>query len=275
MDYTLNFTDLFQMVEGIQYRKSSFLASEEWRTIPWQLTPKDIYQKLYDIGFSLGAYLEQYDRAIDLLSSTKIEELKSVLQGLTALDVDIDSWYEELCDSVHSPIFWPSQTDMDSYLPNTNQVEGAPHAAELPHFNFLTLRLGHIVVSYWALRIILSNTIATTCNIILSNDFEYLSRHSDFNEYRARAQRLFKRHGNSDILLAYATNIMRSMRYCLNDSMGFMGAHKSLFGIRVALTLLRQYPGEELRWCNSVYQSMDSNKGVRYAREVANFNCRI
>ena len=263
------------MVEGIQYRKSSFLSSEEWQTIPWRQTPKDVYQKLYDVGFTLGTFLEQHDRAMILTTRAKVEELNSVLQGLSALDMEMDSWYEELCGSVPSPIFWPNQTDEHSHLSDTDQVEGVSNAAERLSFNFRTLRLSHITVTYWALRIILSNTIAVTCNVIVSNDIEPLCHGPDLNRYRATARRLLKQHGNSDILFAYATNIMRSMRYCLNDNMGIMGAHKSLFAVRVALALLREYPGEELRWCNSVYQSLDSNKGVRYARELANFGCRI
>jgi hypothetical protein len=51
--------------------------------------------------------------------------------------------------------------------------------------------------------------------------------------------------------------------------MGLLGAQKSLFALRVALLALRRHPGEELKWCQAVYQEFDDRKGLRYAREMA------
>ena len=51
--------------------------------------------------------------------------------------------------------------------------------------------------------------------------------------------------------------------------MGLLGAQKSLFALRVALFSLRRHPGEELKWCQAMYQEFDNRKGLRYAREIA------
>ena len=68
---------------------------------------------------------------------------------------------------------------------------------------------------------------------------------------------------------------MRSMAYSLNDSMGLLGAAKSLFPLRVALFALRRQPGEELKWCQAVYQELETKKGLRYAREIAKLDGKI
>lgn len=56
--------------------------------------------------------------------------------------------------------------------------------------------------------------------------------------------------------------------------MGLWGAQKSLLALRTALFSLRRHPGEELKWCQAVYQEMDNRKGLRYAREIANLDGR-
>ena len=74
--------------------------------------------------------------------------------------------------------------------------------------------------------------------------------------------------------LELATNIVLSMPYCLNDNMGLMGAQKSLFALRTALFALHRHPGEELKWCQAMYQELESKKGLGYAREIAKSNGR-
>lgn len=51
--------------------------------------------------------------------------------------------------------------------------------------------------------------------------------------------------------------------------MGLMGAQKSLFALRTALFVLQRHPGQELKWCQAMYQELDGKKGLRYAREIA------
>ena len=73
--------------------------------------------------------------------------------------------------------------------------------------------------------------------------------------------------GNEPITLAI--HIMRAMPFCLSDEQGMLGAQLSLFPLRLALFILRLYPGMELRWCQNIYRIMDERKGLRYAKEIA------
>jgi len=258
------------MIQCIQYRKSSFLGTEEWRSIPWEITPKDIYQKLYDKGFAFGALLEEIDNADLLTPNTSTSALLAFLNRLSSLNIEMDQWYQELLSKSPSPLYWTT-------LPrsNTASISTGGHLQEALESDFTapiafpTLRMANITLTYWAIRIILSSTIAVTCGAILSTNTLLL--HGEFSgsgDLRGMAQQQLSLHSDR-IRLEYATNIMRSMPYCLSDSMGLLGAQKSLFGLRTALASLRRHPGQELKWCQAIYQQMHNRKGIRYAREIA------
>lgn len=264
------------MIQCIQYRKSSFLGTEEWRAIPWETTPKDIFQQLYDKGFALGALLENIDNA-DLISpNASISELSAFLQRLIDMNVEMEQWYQELLSQSPSPLSW--STDLPQNIMTTPSTTDQPDVVEpssMTPFAFPNLRLACILVTYWGLRVILSNTIAITCGAILSADSPVLrAESSSSRDLRGMAQQLLGEHGDR-IRLEYATNIMRSMPYSLSDSMGFIGAQKCLFGLRTALFSLRRHPGEDLKWCKAVYQQLDTKKGLRYAREIAKLDGRL
>lgn len=258
------------MIQCIQNRKSSFLGTEEWRSVPWEITPKDTYQELYDKGFDLGALLEEIDNT-DLFSlNANISALLALLNRLAGLNVEMDQWYQELLSRCPSPLYW---TTLSRSNPASTSTDGHPQEAlesdSMRPFAFPTLRMANITVTYWALRVILSNTTAITCSAIMSADSPLLrAESSSSGDLRGMAQQQLGLHSGR-IRLEYATNIMRSMPYCLSDSMGLLGAQKSLFGLRTALFSLRRHPGEELKWCQAVNQQMHNRKGIRYAREIA------
>ena len=257
-----------QMIQSVMYCKASFLGSDDWQNIPWEKTPKDVYQKLNDKGFALGALLEELE-SLDLSSLSKdLPKVSHLLRRLSKLSDDMDSWYQELIEASPSPIYWPVNSDMDESWSTDYPLKEDLASDALPSFAYDNFRLANITITYWGLRIVLGNTIAITCGAILSAsgaDHIQLSDHSSLKE---AARQLFRKPG-STTGIDYAVNIMRSMPYCLSESMGLVGAQKSLFAIRTALSCLRRIPGEELRWCNAIYQQMDSNKGLRYAREIA------
>ena len=62
---------------------------------------------------------------------------------------------------------------------------------------------------------------------------------------------------------------MRSMPYCLHDSMGLIGAQKSLFALRAALLSLRRSQTRESKMCERMYRELYEKKGLGYAKQVA------
>ena len=259
------------MIQCIQFRKSSFLGDSDWSTIPWGDTRKDVHQELYDKGFALGALLEEMDNTDPTNAKTRTSQLSSYLQRFSGMHADFEAWYQELLQQSPSPLYWTTESNIPSGSTRESLMSGASEPQTLSPFSFPSLRLAYITAMFWALKLVLSSTIALTCGAILSSGSATRSSSVDPDpavDLRNTAHRLLSQH-SSPQRLELATNIMRSMSYSLNDSMGLLGAAKSLFPLRVALFSLRRQPGEELKWCQAVYQELESKKGLRYAREIA------
>ena len=265
------------MIQCIQFRKSSFLGDWEWSTIPWGDTGKDVYQRLYDQGFAIGALLEDMDNTNLSDIETRSSQLSSYLQRCCALHIDFESWYQQLLQQSPSPLYSTTESNISSGSTIELPPNDAPNPQTLSPFTFPSLRLAYITTTFWALKLILSSEIALTCGAILSGETATQFIHADPDptvDLKDTAHRLLDQHGSAQ-RLELATNIMRSMVYSLNDNMGLLGAAKSLFPLRVALFALRRQPGEELKWCQAVYQELETKKGLRYAREIAKLDGRI
>ena len=254
------------MAQCIQYRVKSFLGSEEWQTQPWDLVAKDVFQRLYDKGFALAALFETMDKENVLTRPDKdIPMLSSWLQRYSDLDADFDAWFEELhAEAAPSPLYWVEPDRNRPYHPEV------PHNKSQASFVFPTFRLANATVNFWGLKTIISGSIALLCGTVLSLHGEQRTPEGtqQYYELRSTAKRLIAQHG-SPYRLELAINIMRSMPYCMNDSMGLIGPQKSLLGLRIALFSLRRQPGEELKWCQNLYQQLVSKSGLGYAREIA------
>lgn len=266
------------MIQCIQYRKSSFLGSHDWQTIPWEETPRDVHQKLLDKGFALAALLEMLDSANLMDPASKIEDLSACLQRLSDLNFQMEQWFNELLAECPTPLYWPTEANppLSSSPPTNWYINEDLEPSSLPSFSFPSLRMANITVTYWALCTILSNAVAIVCSAILAvdEDLTQLGDPSQSSILREHAQSLLSQHG-SMIRLELAIKIMQSMRFCLSDAMGLLGAQKSLFSLRTALFTLRRYPGQELKWCQAVYEKVDSKRGLRYAREIAKIDKRL
>ena len=259
------------MIQCIQFRKSSFLGDSDWLTIPWGGTGKDVYQRLYDKGFALGALLEEMDNTDLTNAETRTSQLSSYLQRCSEMHADFEAWYQELLQQSPSPLYWTTESNIAAVTARESLTNDASGSQTLSPFSFPSLRLAYITATFWALKLILSSTIALTCGAILSSPGANQSSSVDPDpaiDLMNTAYRLLSQYGSPQ-RLELATNIMRSMPYSLNDSMGLLGAAKSLFPLRAALFCLRRQPGEELKWCQAVYQELETKKGLRYAREIA------
>ena len=254
------------MIQCIQYRKSTFLGNPEWLTLPWGKKGKDIYQQLYDKGFLLGALLEDIDNAGLAKENNNLSVVSGFLGRLSSLDEDLNLWFRVLLQQSPSPLYWHVE-------PTSSSRHLIEYAQPRPPFAFRTLLSANTIVKYWGLRIILSNTIALTCQRVLSMTTQLPAYPSSstsppiLQDLHVMSLRLLKANAGPNIL-EFATNIVRSMSYCLNENMGLIGAQKSLFPMRIALFVLQRHPGEDLKWCQAMYQELNSVKGIRYAREI-------
>lgn len=188
------------------------------------------------------------------------------------MDADLEKWYEEFLIRSPSPSYWPLAPSQ--YTRAQREITGSGPRG-LPLLSYPNLVVVSITVTFWALKLILSDEIATICHIILSTDCKACA-HSSATDPAASlalvsmAQRAEDQH-NEGKRRNIATNIIRSMPYCLNHTMGLLGPEKAFFALRTALATLRRHPGPELEWCRAVYAKMDVGLDLRGAADLHPF----
>lgn len=260
------------MIQALQNRKASPLGYHEWCTRPWsqkqqeQRPKRDLTQRLYDHGFALAALFEEIDKANLRSPEAKISLLTKYLRRCSALDATFNLWYQDLARESPIPLYWLTP-------PNDGIHHTVAALTKRGPFSFPDLRTAHTVTTFWGCKLALSNTIAIICASVIS--LNACKRHEDdplsFVALEQTARQLLIQHGDTG-RLENATNIIRSMPYCLHDNMGVLGPQKSLFALRAALLSLRRSPGDELNWCLRTYQELVERKGLGYAREIGKVN---
>ena len=251
-----------QMVKCLQYRKKSILKDMidqiEWRQ-------RDLI--LFSKGHNLGALLQDLDAyAVSGPANISILGLTQRLGRLLALDVELQIWYRQLLKESPSPLCWRSQ------------IGGEDQGG----FSFVNLQLAHLMLDYWALRLILSVTVATLCHQIpvkeplMKNGSQSpaSSSHSDPDEMPVQAndvvniiQQAKAEHGATR-QVDLAVTIMESLPYCMDVENGISSSQKCLFSARVALFLLQRHPSEKLAAYEALYMDLAVNKGLSFARGV-------
>lgn len=263
------------MIQCIQYRKSTFLGDPEWLTLPWGEKGKDIYQQLYDKGFLLAALLEKVDGAGLTKKNVNINVVFDFLRRLSDLDQELNMWFQDLLQMFSSPLYWHAQATSHS-----RDAAEAVQPCTLPSFTFCSLLIANTIITYWGLRLVLSNTIALTCQHVLSMTTQLPAQslpsgsRREVHDLRTMSLQLLEAYTGVN-RLELATNIVRSMPYCLNDNMGLIGAQRSIFAMRIALFVLQRHPGEELKRCQAMYLELNTRKGLNYAREIGKLEGRF
>lgn len=268
------------MISCLQDRRKSALASAKWLARDWDETSNSLHPSVYDKGLILASLLEETDNAD--LSSASDSTLFYFLQRCLGMDTDLDIWYEEFVIRTPSSSYWPTPEITRSEPPSSPR---GPKGK--PRLSFSNLANASTTVTFWALKIIISNTIATACSTILASTsrrqsvasfhtVDTISSGSDeviekpdpassLDEVTAKAQRLSKQYDfaqRKDL----ATFIVRSMPYCLNFNMGLLGPQRAFFPLRTALGILRSNPSPEQKWVKSHHKKLDE----RYVKWMRN-----
>lgn len=224
------------MIRSLQYRKTSRLKGLidqiEW----W-----DMQGKLFGKGHSIGSLLEELD---NYKASGKHNLVASAayLKRCVQLNTELESWYDVLAIDAPAPLYW-----------NDDQA-GRPDA----EISFLDLSLAHLMLDFWALRLILATTISIICSQVpveVPSTFRDMLRQLDDDHGKTRQIEL-------------ATNIMDAMPYCMKDDHGVASSQKCLFSGRVALFALRRYSFSHLARYESMFRDLSEKKGLRFAQDI-------
>lgn len=260
------------MISCLEHRRTSVLAYGRWLARPWDATSNSIHPRVHDKGFALAALLQEIDKANLSSADSSISIQSHCLQRAIDMDIDLDNWYEEFLIRSPSPSYWPQSP---SNFTRAQQHIAGSGPRGLPLFCYANLMVASITVTFWALKLILSGEIATICLIISSNNRKACADPPTTDPAASltlilMAQRAENQH-NEAKRVKVATDIVRSMPYCLNHTMGLLGPEKAFFALRTALATLRRHPGPELEWCREAHRRMDSGPGTRGAMQLHPF----
>ncbi|KAG8531434.1 uncharacterized protein KY384_003063 [Bacidia gigantensis] len=248
------------MIHSLQFRKGTFLMSEEWKVKYFTDPVDEFHYRLLEFGFELASTLEETDRQRLQQELLSLDRCISYVNMFLALDSRMEDWLQDFTSHCGDPLYVIDFKD--SYC------SGIPDMYK--GFIFRNYRQANVLNTFWSLKLIL-NHILTTIRAALGVRSAHFKTAGGPNAPAGEDRPDFLGGDRSDHCLELATNIMRAMPYVLKDEMGLLGAQQSIFPLRVALLVLKRYPGEELRWCESIYSQFNSKKGIRYATEIAKY----
>jgi hypothetical protein len=232
----VHFTERYQMVKSIQYRKTSLLKDLVDKVEWW-----DMQGKLFAKGHTLGPLLEDLDRFRNS-GQADMAAAAQFLQRSCKLDTDFESWHRQLVAESPSPMYWKTST------PGKEIV-----------VNFASLYHAHLMLDFWALQLALSTTIDIICSQVPATVPAAM---------RSFIDRLVVLHGVAR-QVELATTIMESLSFCMNDEYGLASSQKCLFSGRVALFALRRHAVENLASYEAKFLELTVTKGLQYAQNIS------
>ena len=258
------------MITCLQDRRASDLTTPKWLARNLDETSHSNHPSIYDKGLVLASFLEELDNANLLLANRSTQFY--FLQRCLGMDTSLDIWYEEFIIRTPSSSYWPTPMSIHSKSP-----DAALGPKGQPRLSFANLSIATTTITFWALKIIISNTIATTCSTILSStsrresavSLNPIGRTSTSLEGEpancnpassssiviAMAQRLSKQYDFAQ-RKDFAILVTRSMPYCLNFDMGMLGPQRAFFALRTALSMLKSNPSPEQAWVKSNHKML-------------------
>ena len=141
---------------------------------------------------------------------------------------------ELVCRS-EGPLYWLTLVD-DSIVSGPAYRYWASVSNNNRPFSFPNLRTANIINLYWAFKLESSSAIATICFTALSNPTSKLPA-----PLQSVAQQMLIQHGEIG-RLQNARNILRSLPYCLQDSMGVWGALRSMYALAGSPSIAEEKP---------------------------------
>jgi hypothetical protein len=138
--------------------KSTFLTNQEWMTIPWSETPKEVLDGFLDVFLGGSAILCEADR---LQSTKNPRDLMAisvqVINRCWDFDAELESFYQSLKTAYGKPLFWPTISSDDS-----------PHADSLAatRLEFAEPKIATTLMLYWATLTVLWSGMTHMYNLI-------------------------------------------------------------------------------------------------------------
>ena len=227
---------------ALALRKRSSLSPTTWWKCSIDRCAGKPYGSLLHLITPLPAFLEQFDHLIGLPSNPTTQARKLMLldRGFLMED-ELKDWFDDVSKNV--PDF--SYDDGGDFVILSDIPATSPSDVQ---YTFPSVLIARLYLLYWASVVLLFESL-----IALVHD---LSEHAIDGEDQIPVRGPLPSVHVLENMIAqakiFATNIRRSVAFCLYPRNGIMGKSVILLPLWVARKHLRQADEEQARWCTAV-----------------------
>ncbi|EXJ74681.1 uncharacterized protein A1O5_01375 [Cladophialophora psammophila CBS 110553] len=184
---------------AILQRKATYLATEEWRTVPWEFQHRTYFDRMVDLGTLIPGILERFD-ILRECDSDIASELAQLLDECRDLQTKMNKWRDGTKKGATPRVVEHDPLDQSSY----------PFTTDLWFENHLFV---HARLVYHTCSLALSEVGNEVLQALNLRDQKIL-----YSIDRASLKELFDAEGQ-------AANVCRCVSYCLQSEMGAWGAN--------------------------------------------------
>lgn len=256
------------MIGSLVRRKSTYLAKEEWCTVPWRERTKRFDEKLFDKGLYLAGLLDSFDRFSRMINlGADVTVYNTCLLGLEDLGAQLDRWYVDLQEEYRSPLYW-----FDDQMYADDQWSNGSPLSRYAAVQFPNMRVANAILVYWALRIIVGHTISSI-HQSLSQAKQPVKAASSPKENIPDSNVVDQVNQRGVLQRAeLCANIFQSIRYFMRPDFGVNGTLRSLFPLGAAMDEMARQADNKIMWGSSIYAQIMSQKGINWPMGMLNRN---
>ncbi|CZR61803.1 uncharacterized protein PAC_11700 [Phialocephala subalpina] len=226
---------------GILYalatRKATYLADQDWLTIPWTTMPKSDFHHLLDIMAKIPTLAEATERISKESNSQDIDsQWIECLRRNWDVHNQLDNFYEELSRRSTEQLYTETPATIFCTKSNIELEDIFPVSLHFP-----TFEIARIHLFYWAALLWIHNNIS-------------ILQPSPSSPTTPSQQPLLT------CSLEIATQIAQSMQYLLSPEMHTRGPQNVFHPLRIAQQVFskKDQDGREVKWCKGVFEEVDA-----------------
>ncbi|EXJ84468.1 hypothetical protein A1O3_05136 [Capronia epimyces CBS 606.96] len=228
------------ITHALATRKSTYLAQQDWLTVPWKIQPKSDLDQLLDIMAQIATLIEKAARLTTAFDDLHAQRIALVQQGWE-FHSQLKNWYQGFLQKQAGPLYYER--------PSSSRFLSQPASVFPKSLHFQNFKIARLHLSYWTVLLLLYSSILAipfsslsdvnpTSNLITSVENEFTHRQA----------------------LELARMIAQSMEYLLSEDMHILGPQKVFFALRAAMHVFASTEaedGQEMDWCKEIFEELD------------------
>ncbi|KIW73486.1 hypothetical protein PV04_01600 [Phialophora macrospora] len=231
------------ITHALATRKSTYLAQQDWLTVPWKIQPKSDLDQLQDIMAHIATLIEKAARlgtTTNTASDIALAQRIGLLQQGWAFHSQLQNWYQGFRRKRAGPLY--------NERPSSARVSSRLASVFPKSLHFQSFEIARLHLSYWGILLFLYITILAIP----------ASSASDVDPTSSAVAGVKQNEFTHRQALELARLIAQSMEYLLSEEMHILGPQKVFFALRTAMHVFSSTGGRgEMDWCKAMFEELD------------------